>query len=456
MKYYLKKNSVFKTDVFTPDFDCSKNSITMEIGSIDNEKKDVYLGSNGVGKSFFWQSFVYLTCLYKKLQIHNQYRVIQRLAESCIGDVVDGCRTSSICVQSSYSPSSLNKMKKGEINLNKYYVAYLGKKAEEILKKYSVTYYSNSPYPSCISFFNKDCSSLSSKDIDYVFWSIYKKHEFDKSGFGKISVKLWVNFSVQRKKLSEFITEEFIIKKKEEVLEKYRHCFAYIKKSEIDKEFACLSKNYASTVVYKVYEKFENGNIKFPDKKIRSKDLEIKDFILLVLIHEQNNNYNYSLQIDNNDIEVVNSGTKCNYIFKCLSMLNPENEHQILIIDEPENSLHMNCQENLFNYIPKNFKLILITHSPSFVLNLLDEGFNNHNLYIMVEENEVKKIEKKDLTYASLDDIAAEYFGYNPIVSEWNKINPLESFKEKNFISVNGFYEKLKSLKEIINDKKSS
>jgi hypothetical protein len=64
----------------------------------------------------------------------------------------------------------------------------------------------------------------------------------------------------------------------------------------------------------------------------------------------------------------------------------------------------------------------------------------------MVNENNSVKIENKELSYASLDDIAAEYFGYTPIISAWNKKNPIKNFNDANFISVNEFYEKIRGL----------
>ena len=57
-------------------------------------------------------------------------------------------------------------------------------------------------------------------------------------------------------------------------------------------------------------------------------------------------------------------------------------------------------------------------------------------------------IDLQTLNYASLDDIAAEYFGYHPTINEWEKKNPKNNFTEKNFISINDFYEKLHTFKK--------
>ncbi len=466
MKYYLAKNKVIKNDLCTPHFspfDSDKISLDIELNDEDKQKKDIYLGPNGIGKSFLWQTFTYLACLYKATKfvgekISNEFEIIQRLSDAKIGDVFSNGTSTSICRPSSYSPKSTNQLEKNEINYNLFYCAQLGKNARDILDHYSITYYANSPYPSSISFFNKDCSSISSKDIDYVFWSIFRSDELKKNFDTKI--KLWINFSAREKELAAFLNKEYIQETKEHICKKYRNTIAYIDDSDLKKCFKELEdylstpkmdsneiypKLYENSLVYRIYREFEIGPHKFPQRTEPSATFKLLDYILLLFIHEKNVSYNYTLQINNIDIDMVNSGTKCDFVIKCLTLLNTKQTNQILIIDEPENSLHMNSQHNITKYIPSNVKVILITHSPSFVLNLLDEGFDN-NLYIMINDNNAVKIEKKDLNYASLDDIAAEYFGYTPIISAWNKKNPIKNFKDANFISINDFYEKIRGL----------
>ena len=89
MDFFLKENKVFKNHVITPRSNpIEDDNVTLEINNIDTEIKDVYLGPNGVGKSFLWQSITCFACLYKKVHIRKQYEVIQRLADSKIGDVI--------------------------------------------------------------------------------------------------------------------------------------------------------------------------------------------------------------------------------------------------------------------------------------------------------------------------------------------------------------------------------
>lgn len=466
MKYYLAKNSVIKNNLCTPNFspiDSAKISLDIELEDDDKQKKDIYLGPNGIGKSFLWQNFTYLACLYKATKsvdgkIPNEFEIIQRLSDAKIGDVFNNGMKTSICRPCSYSPKSTNHLKKSEINYNLFYCAQLGKHAIDILNNYCVTYYTNSPYPSSISFFNKHCSSISSKDIDYVFWSIFRRDELE--NFFDTKIKLWINFSAREKELATFLNKEYIQGTKEHICKKYRNTIAYVDDLELKKCFSELEdylatpqtddkeiypKLHKNSLVYRIYREFEIGPHKFPQKTEPSATFKLLDYILLLFIHEKNISYNYTLQINNIDIDLVNSGTKCDFVIKCLTLLNTNQKKQILIIDEPENSLHMNTQRNITKYIPNNIKIILITHSPSFVLNLLDEGPNN-NLYVMVNENNSVKIENKELSYASLDDIAAEYFGYTPIISAWNKKNPIKNFNDANFISVNEFYEKIRGL----------
>ena len=59
------------------------------------------------------------------------------------------------------------------------------------------------------------------------------------------------------------------------------------------------------------------------------------------------------------------------------SFVNP-NSARILIIDEPEISLHLEWQKNLIHYIQKinqDIQIIVATHSPGILMEgLLDKG----------------------------------------------------------------------------------
>ncbi|WP_308936706.1 AAA family ATPase [Salmonella enterica] len=71
------------------------------------------------------------------------------------------------------------------------------------------------------------------------------------------------------------------------------------------------------------------------------------------------------------EIEKLSSGER-QLIYTFLRVFNSERENQIILLDEPEISLHLSWQEILISSIKKirdDCQIILVTHSPGIVMD---------------------------------------------------------------------------------------
>lgn len=94
----------------------------------------------------------------------------------------------------------------------------------------------------------------------------------------------------------------------------------------------------------------------------------------------------------------LSSGEK-HMIIMLLTALVQDNKHAIMIMDEPEISLHTDWQENLISNIRKlnpNVQLIIATHSPSIVINgWQDKIFEIDELIVKSEETKIEQVNQE-------------------------------------------------------------
>lgn len=94
----------------------------------------------------------------------------------------------------------------------------------------------------------------------------------------------------------------------------------------------------------------------------------------------------------------LSSGEK-HMIIILLTALVQDNKHAIMIMDEPEISLHTDWQKNLISNIRKlnpNVQLIIATHSPAIVMNgWQDKIFQIDDLIVKSEENKIEEVNQE-------------------------------------------------------------
>lgn len=94
----------------------------------------------------------------------------------------------------------------------------------------------------------------------------------------------------------------------------------------------------------------------------------------------------------------LSSGEK-HMLIMLLTALVQDNKHAIMIMDEPEISLHTDWQKNLISNIRKlnpNVQLIIATHSPAIVMNgWQDKIFQIDDLIVKSEANKIEEINQE-------------------------------------------------------------
>lgn len=425
---------------------------------------DAFIGENGVGKSFLCQNVVNLAFLYKSKNFRegNLYKayiqkVIQRLAESKIGDFaseekVPPSTNDKIVVSlfSSYNPqkkdSDNSAAELAERSKRKYFFS-ISERTKKLFDTWNFSYYSNSHFPSNISFFSPNCSSFEVKDIDLIFWKINLKeykdlklvYTINKSGW-----KLYPSWAINRENFKSHIRnwDEFWDK------------FYYNNKNI----FAYLDRSYAKYPFDKIYESsmFDEilslvpQKVTFPIGEKTLDKITIDNYITIKVIKEVFNTFDYELHcsVNNNFIpyKVLNSGKKYDLHLSVLTQM--YGNKNILFIDEPENSLHVTTQERIAKKSLKTCKINLITHSPAFISSLVRKTIEPPLLHLLYQkkgnDNKVffETIDQFTINTLSLDSVSAEYLGYAPFLDVYREKN--ESINPKNMMSIDDFYAELR------------
>lgn len=161
-------------------------------------------------------------------------------------------------------------------------------------------------------------------------------------------------------------------------------------------------KDYQINVSKRVIKAFKNGQ---GYENVNAKQPLFYDLIDQLFAHTKK-----TIDRDSNDILFrdkenkkitpyrLSSGEK-HMIIMLLTALVQDNKHAIMIMDEPEISLHTDWQEDLITNIRKlnpNVQLIIATHSPSIVINgWQDKIFEIDDLIVKSEENKIEEVNQE-------------------------------------------------------------
>ena len=466
MKIYVKDNNVLQ-------YKDKLENIDIDIEVEDIEKRHVYLGDNGVGKSFTLRMFAKAAYLYSahgrsaRHEVDKQ-RIMQNMIDVCVGSRYDGEASPEhyylIQHVSSYHPESSNEglpqtidddvrrvLEVGKVlqEMEIPYCLKLGLKAKEFFEKYNIIYYSNSQFPSNDTFFYERASSFRTGDVDYVFWMLFRG-VFDP---GKYEIHVWKNNSSpfnSRQNKEEYLdhikrtisSDDFI----EKIRYKYRHVFNYYSGE--------LRNILLQSKLYNQIEPFFLKDEKFPVFIFQLEKMDISDYIAFLLLHEADSSFNYELHVVVNSKAVplskLNSGERYLLTLKCLEKVYKDPFRKTLIIvDEPENSLHLKSLHEIIRSERSNCLFWVATHSPAYAMSLLDKDPNNVVLHVMSKEDGKLKEElcnESNLPNLSLDNIAAEFFSYSPFLEKFESIN--SEISSDNMISIDEFYRQINELKD--------
>lgn len=424
---------------------------------------DVFIGYNGVGKSFLCQNVVNLAFLYK-IKPFNQSNlyslfiqsVIKRLAESKIGDFaseeeVPPSTSDKIVVSlySSYNPQITDSSSSADLTerTKRCYFFTISERTKKLFDKWNFSYYSNSHFPSNIPFFSPNCSSFEVKDIDLIFWKINLDERKD------LKIVFNINKSGWKINPSWEINQENFIKGTKNWKEFWDNF--YYKNRNI---FLFLNNSYSRYSYEKIFEsKLFNDILSsaqteamFPSFERALDKITIDDYIAIKVFKEVFNTFDYELHsLVNKEYvpyKVLNSGKKYDLHLSILTKM--YGEKTILFIDEPENSLHVTTQEKIAQESLKACKINLITHSPAFISSLVRRTTEPPLLHLLYQkegdDNKVffETIDQFTINTLSLDSVSAEYLGYAPFLDVYREKN--ESINPENMMSIDDFYAELR------------
>lgn len=114
-------------------------------------------------------------------------------------------------------------------------------------------------------------------------------------------------------------------------------------------------------------------------------------------------------------LDKISSGEK-QILVIFLTILLEKDKPFILLMDEPETSLHVDWQSKLIESIKKlnsNIQIIIATHNPLLMLNR-----NSDEIGVIEIGNEVVKTEGKGTKYSDISTVLVKYFGLNSLVGK--------------------------------------
>lgn len=465
MKIYLKDNNVLK-------YKDKLENIDIDLDMEDAEKRHVYLGDNGVGKSFTLRMFVNAAYLYSAHGFSARHdvdaqRIIQNMIDVGLGyrDVGKACPDCYLIQRDSYyhpEQDGENISQNMEDDVRKVlevgkilqemkipYCLKIGLKAKDFFEKHNIIFYSNSQFPSNDTFFYERASSFRTADVDYAFWMLFRG-AFEND---KYEIHVWKNNSsplnsiLNKKEYLDNIkqkirADDFI----DRVRYKYRNIFNFY--------LGDLRNILLQSALFSKIEQFFLKEEKFPMFIFKLEKMNIYDYITFLLLHEIDASFNYELYviIDNKStpLSKLNSGERYLLTLKCLELIYRDSTRKTLIIvDEPENSLHLKSLDEIIKSEKGDSLFWVATHSPAYAMSLLAKDPNNVVLHIMSKENGKLKEElcnESNLPNLSLDNIAAEFFSYSPFLEKFESIN--SEISSDNMISIDEFYRQINELKD--------
>ena len=437
MNLWLGKNNVMpnlsigdtsKLDL-SSDFDMS-----LEDGESWN-KIEVFLGTNGIGKSFIGKVISYLAFLHANLykpQNLNTSKIAKALYEMGFGTLKED---SPIIIIGHIDGSGSNT--------SNYWVN-IGASAKSIFDNYSVIYYSNSQFPSNESFFSNESTSLNASNVDIVFWHIKKKI---KTKNLQVCYGFDQNESVFNKENSFVENDE---KRNIPDLQTFDSMYYGTNRQVFEDLPAslCYWENLKkSTIAQNLINKAKNKDYK--KEWIDISTLEIEDYLAILFLKNLFSDIYFEIIYDSIPWKVLNSFSKYKLILFCL--INMSSTRTLLIVDEPENSMHLSIQEMMVRKLSNDYKYIAMTNSPEFVNSLLN--YKNKKTYsinhLLKDEHKKIKCEIVDSKsiQSSLDVIAAELFGVSPNYKKWSTLNP-EPIDQSCLMNFESFYEEINDLSE--------
>jgi len=129
-------------------------------------------------------------------------------------------------------------------------------------------------------------------------------------------------------------------------------------------------------------------------------------------------------------LDKISSGEK-QILVIFLTILLEKNEPFILLMDEPETSLHVEWQSKLIESIKRlnnNIQIIIATHNPLLMLNR-----NSDEIGVIEIGEEVVNTEGKGTKYSDISTVLIRYFGLHSLVGKdmQDKVEKLFELKEK-------------------------
>lgn len=468
MQFYITDNVVYKNkDVL--------GNVDFEIINPNLEEKNIYIGENGVGKTFHLHvvsSLAYLASDYDiiPVQDYDRQRVIQDLADARIGDMRTNHQPDEECLiqhRTSYYgdeekenesvPEGLSdiddvrkaleigaKMKQA---LDRHYCVKIGPEAKSFFDTNNVIYYSNSQFPSNVTFFSKSASSFQADDVDVGFWMLYRNLK-EKS---HLKIRIWLNNSLGSKDCSEIMNVFKTQGWHDKIKYKYRKIFNFYE-GGVFSSLATTGNRFFDWVVNWI----ENNRSKFSpsyefpfekdDGNGVKRHFPVDSYLIILMLKEYFDTFNYEVYYDDVPLSKLNSGKRYLLALDCLENIYNNGKNTVLIIDEPENSLHLSIQEKIAE--SKVYTLVA-THSPAFAMSIMSRYPNKFKLHVLKKDSggvlEEEIVEDNYLDNNSLDSMAAEFFFYSPFLERWNELNG--HINKSNLIDVNEFYRDLEKLK---------
>jgi len=228
-------------------------------------------------------------------------------------------------------------------------------------------------------------------------------------------------------------------------------------------------KNYVDKLIYEedivsseAYSKMrEVINMIFQDLNLQIEfDRMDKDKIVYFRTKMDKERSKYFRKGQSNNIRLNDlSGGERTILTKILPLYLHDFKNGIILIDEPEISLHPNWQFQIIDLYKKiakrnNNQIIIATHSPQIVASVKQE-----NVKILIKEDgKIRVVDSSSNTYGKrLDEVLLEVFQVNglrtPLVE--NKIDQLKQMLSENKYETNEFVSLLNELKEVLNNSDS-
>lgn len=201
---------------------------------------------------------------------------------------------------------------------------------------------------------------------------------------------------------------------------------------------------------YKTIEYIKN---EFKEKDITVNNFNFKEiFTHFLQLDLEGKIFNYKEKNLNYFSDGMNSYNYLNILVNLVSKISERKlKDPLLIFDEPEIGLHPSYIDDLidnFSSKIKNINILLATHSPRIIRNIIRENFSYNMFHISLENyytqiNKMKKMENKDerLRYRVSEAESSFYFSRGIVFVEGQ--TELELFSNENLLNLFPFIKKI-------------